>query len=93
MTSLFLLIDTILGLLIWVIIIQAIMSWLIAFQVVNLNNRFVSQVWYALNALTDPLLRPVRKVLPNMGGLDISPVVLILAIFFVRSLLREYGPL
>ena len=67
----------------YVIVIVAIMSWLIAFNVINVYNDFVRAVWNALNALTEPLLRPIRQVLPNFGGLDISPVVLLLLVYLV----------
>ena len=63
---------------IWIIIASAIMSWLIAFNVVNPYNQFVRSLWDLLNALTEPLLRPIRRLLPDLGGIDISPVVLIL---------------
>lgn len=73
----------------YVIVIVAIMSWLIAFNVINVYNEFVRSIWNALNALTEPALRPIRRVLPNMGGMDISPVVLILVIIFIRELIRN----
>jgi YggT family protein len=63
---------------IWVIIISAILSWLIAFNVVNTSNRFVMTVADALWRLTEPALRPIRKLLPDLGGIDVSPVILIL---------------
>ena len=69
---------------IYVIIATAVMSWLIAFNVVNLYNPLVRSIWQALNALTEPLQRPIRRMLPDMGGVDVSPVVLILACMFVQ---------
>ncbi len=87
MTALILLIITVINLLIWVIIIGAVLSWLILFNVVNLNNRFVYLVYDTINRLTDPLLNPIRRFLPNMGGIDISPVVLILILWFIRNLI------
>ena len=87
MTALILLIITIINLLIWVIIIGAVLSWLILFNVVNLNNRFVYLVYDTINRLTDPLLNPIRRFLPNLGGIDISPVVLILVLWFIRNLI------
>lgn len=92
MTSLYYLIDTILNLYTWVIIISAILSWLVAFNVVNTSNRFVYTVGETLHRLTEPALRPIRQFLPSLGGIDISPIVLLLLLFFVRSLLREYWP-
>jgi YggT family protein len=70
---------------IWVIIISVIMSWLMAFGVVNPHNPFVRQVWQAVNALTEPLLGPIRRLLPNLSGLDISPIILWLALIFVKE--------
>jgi YggT family protein len=74
----------------YVIIIVAIMSWLIAFNVINVYNDFVRSIWNALNAVTEPLLKPIRRVLPAMGGLDISPVILLLLIFLVQDLIERY---
>lgn len=70
---------------IWVVIISAILSWLIAFDVVNRRNRAVYTIADALHRLTDPVLRPIRRALPDLGGLDISPVVLILGLIFLRD--------
>jgi YggT family protein len=69
---------------IWVIIISAILSWLIAFNVVNTNNRFVMTVADTLWRLTEPALRPIRKFLPDLGGIDVSPVILILLLLTVE---------
>ncbi|MGP8232882.1 MAG: YggT family protein [Methylovirgula sp.] len=74
----------------YVIIIVAIMSWLIAFNVINVHNNFVRSIWNALNAVTEPLLKPIRNLLPTMGGLDISPVILLLLIFLVEDLIERY---
>ena len=68
---------------IWVIIASAIFSWLIAFNVVNTSNRFVYSVAETLYRVTEPALRPIRSVLPNLGGIDISPVILILILMFI----------
>jgi YggT family protein len=70
---------------IWVVIAGAILSWLIAFNVVNTQNRFVYSVADMLYRLTEPALRPIRNVLPNLGGIDISPVILILFLLFIRD--------
>ena len=70
---------------IWVVIAGAILSWLIAFNVVNTQNRFVYSVADTLYRITDPALRPIRSVLPNLGGIDISPVILILFLLFIRD--------
>ncbi|MBM3543061.1 MAG: YggT family protein [Alphaproteobacteria bacterium] len=70
---------------IWVVIISAILSWLIAFNVVNTSNRFVYTVAEVLYRVTEPALRPIRNVIPNLGGIDISPVILILFLLFIRD--------
>lgn len=70
---------------IWVVIASAILSWLVAFNVVNMNNRFVLSIADMLYRLTEPSLRPIRSILPNLGGIDISPVILILLLLFVRD--------
>ena len=84
------LISTVISLYIWVIVINAIMSWLIAFNVVNMRNRFVYTVMDTLHRLTEPALRPIRRFLPDLGGIDISPVILILLLIFAQNLLWEY---
>ena len=70
---------------IWVVIAGAILSWLIAFNVVNTQNRFVYSVADMLYRITEPALRPIRNILPNLGGIDISPVILILFLLFIRD--------
>jgi YggT family protein len=89
MKSLFLLIDSIINIYIWLIIINAILSWLVAFNVLNTQNRFVFAVLNATHQLTDPVLNKIRKFIPNLGSIDISPVVLILLLFFIRNLFFE----
>ena len=78
-------ISSLITLYIYVIIASAVMSWLIAFNVVNPYNQFVRSIWQGLNALTEPLLRPIRRLMPDLGGIDISPVVLILLCAFVQT--------
>ena len=73
-----------------VIIIVAIMSWAVAFNVLNLHNDLVRSVWNALNGLTEPVLRHVRGILPNMGTLDISPIVVMLVIFLLKREIMTY---
>ncbi len=75
----------VIDLFIWVVIASAILSWLIAFNVVNTSNRFVYSVADMLYRITEPALRPIRSILPNLGGIDISPVVLILLLLFIRD--------
>lgn len=70
---------------IWVVIAAAILSWLVAFNVVNTNNRIVLTIADMLYRLTEPALRPIRNILPNLGGIDISPVLLILILLFIRN--------
>jgi len=88
MIALLNLIDTLITLYIWVIIIGVVLSWLIAFNVINTHNRFVYLVVDTINRLTEPVLRPIRNLLPNLGGLDISPVILLLLLFFIQNLIR-----
>jgi YggT family protein len=83
------LIDIILGLYVWVLLFSIIMSWLVSFNVVNSSNRFVYIVGDFLYRVTEPALRPIRRYMPDIGGLDISPIVLLLAIWFVRDVLRR----
>ncbi len=80
------LISTVIQLYIWALILSAILSWLVAFNVVNTRNRFIFTVGDFLHRLTEPSLRPIRRYLPNLGGIDISPIVLILLLVFVRRL-------
>ena len=63
----------------WVIIVMALMSWLLAFDVINMRNDLVRSIWNGVNALTEPALRPIRRFLPAIGGMDISPIVLLLS--------------
>ncbi|HZD25794.1 MAG TPA: YggT family protein [Alphaproteobacteria bacterium] len=87
MYALLQLIDTVISIYIWIIILHVILSWLVAFNVVNIRNRFVHVVGDALYRLTEPVMRPVRKVIPAVGGFDLSPVVVILLLVFLRNLL------
>ena len=81
-------VDMVLQLLVWIIIIQAILSWLVAFNVINTSSNFVRTLLDGLDRLTAPLYRPIRKILPDFGGIDLSPIVLILAIQVVRKLVE-----
>ena len=74
-----------------IIIVQVILSWLFAFNIINNHNNIVRQVSYALYRLTEPVLRPIRRFLPDLGGLDISPVIAIIALQFIRYLVVYYG--
>jgi YggT family protein len=75
---------------VWLLIASAVLSWLIAFNVVNTRNQFVAMVWDSLYRITEPALRPIRDRLPNMGGIDISPIILLLIIFFIQSVIVRY---
>ena len=90
MNSLVILISQITELFIWLLIIQAIMSWLINFGIINTQSNFVNMIGNFLYKVTEPLLRPIRKLLPEFGGVDISPVILIMILIFFRNLLFEY---
>tara|TARA_R110000751_G_scaffold245809_7_gene345792 strand:- start:3031 stop:3339 length:309 start_codon:yes stop_codon:yes gene_type:complete len=89
MTSIAIILLMILKFLWWVVIIHAVMSWLINFDVINLRQRFVYTIWSTLNRLTEPLYRPIRSVLPSMGGLDLAPLVLIFAILALQVLISN----
>ena len=82
--------DSVVSIYIWILIINAILSWLIAFNILNTSNRLVYSLLDVSYKMTDPLLRPIRNFLPNLGGIDISPVVLILILMFLRNLVFEY---
>ncbi|WP_425408028.1 YggT family protein [Hyphococcus sp.] len=82
----FSLIDAILQLYTLIVFVMVIMSWLIGFNVINRHNQVVDMIWRTLIALTEPVLGPIRRTLPSLGGLDISPLVLLLAIFFLREM-------
>ena len=83
------LIDNVITLYIWVLIVSAVLSWLIAFNVLNTSNRAVYLVSDFLYRITEPALRPIRRILPNLGGIDVSPIVLILLLWFLRDLIFE----
>ena len=86
------LVSTVISIYIWLLIAQAVLSWLVAFGIVNRYNRVVATIGDFLWRVTEPLLRPIRRVLPDLGGIDISPVVLILLLWFLRDLMFEYRP-
>ena len=92
MMSLIGLISTVITLYSYCLLATVIISWLIAFNVVNLHNRFVFTLNDILNRLTEPALRPIRNVIPSIGGIDLSPIILFLLLSFANSLLWEYGP-
>ena len=89
MKSVLVLFDNIVGLYIWILIINAIISWLVAFNILNTSNRFVFSLLDVSYKLTDPPLNFIRRYLPNLGSIDISPIVLILGLMFLRNLVFE----
>ena len=89
MYSVLMLIDRIIDIYVWVIILSAVLSWLVAFDIINMRNRFVYLVSDALNRITEPIYRPIRRFLPDMGGLDLSPLIVILGLWFLRDLMWE----
>jgi YggT family protein len=90
MRALFLVIDLALQLYIWLLIAAAVLSWLVAFNVVNTRSPVVAAVGDFLYRITEPVLRPIRNMLPNLGGIDVSPVILILIIIFIRYVIALY---
>ncbi len=89
MRSVLWLLDTVITLYVYILIASAILSWLVAFNVVNSRNPVVSQIGEFLYRITEPVLRPIRNILPNLGGIDVSPIILILGLFFIRNLVFE----
>tara|TARA_B100000767_G_scaffold199347_1_gene186299 strand:- start:173 stop:463 length:291 start_codon:yes stop_codon:yes gene_type:complete len=93
MKSVLILFDNIISLYIWILIINAIISWLVAFNILNTGNRFVYSVLEVSYKLTSPALNYIRRYMPNLGSIDISPVILILGLMFLRNLVFEmFGP-
>jgi YggT family protein len=90
MRALFLVIDLALELYVWIVIAMAIFSWLVAFNVVNTRNSVVAMIGDFLYRITEPVLRPIRNMMPNLGGIDISPVILFLIIVFIRYVIALY---
>jgi len=89
MKSIFILLDSIITIYLWIIIINAVLSWLVAFNILNTQNRFVFSVLDATYKLTDPALNKIRRFIPTFGSIDISPVILILLLMFLRNLIFE----
>ena len=89
MKSIFILLDSIITIYIWIVIINAILSWLVAFNILNTQNRFVFSVLDTTYKLTDPALNKIRRFIPTFGSVDLSPIVLILFLMFIRNLVFE----
>ena len=90
MTSLVLLVDIILNLYTWLLIGWIVISWLVSFDIINTRNRAVYVISDFLYRITEPVLRPIRRFVPGIGGIDISPVILLLAIWLVRDMMFRY---
>ena len=89
MKSIFILVDSIITIYLWIIIINAILSWLVAFNILNTQNRFVFSVLDATYKMTDPALNKIRRFIPTFGSIDVSPVILILFLMFLRNIIFE----
>ena len=89
MKSIFILMDSVITIYLWIIIVNAVLSWLVAFNILNTQNRFVFSVLDVTYKLTDPALNKIRRFIPTFGSIDISPVVLILILMFLRNLIFE----
>lgn len=76
----------------WVFLIMIIMSWLISFNVINTRNQFVAGLWRVVNSITEPILRPIRRVIPPVSGLDLSPIIVFVIIFFLQSFIANDLP-
>ncbi len=75
---------------VWLLIASAVMSWLVAFGVVNMRNEVVRTIWNFLYQITEPVLRPIRRILPSLGGIDISPIILVLLIYLIQMWIADY---
>ena len=89
MKSIFVLLDSVITIYLWIIIVNALLSWLVAFNILNTQNRFVFSVLDATHKMTDPVLNKIRSFIPTFGSIDVSPVVLILLLMFLRNIIFE----
>ena len=90
MKSIFILLDSIITIYLWIIIINAVLSWLVAFNILNTQNRFVFSILDTTYKMTDPALNKIRRFIPTFGSLDVSPVILILLLMFLRNIIFEF---
>ena len=90
MKSIFILLDSVITIYLWIIIINALLSWLVAFNVLNTQNRFVYSILEFTYKLTDPIYNKIRRFLPNLGAFDISPIILLLLIWFIEMCMKLY---
>ncbi|MFS0773121.1 YggT family protein [Sphingomonas sp. 1P08PE] len=86
MIALLQIVQLLLNIIWWIIVVQAILSWLIAFNVINTHSDFVRTVWTALGRMTEPMYRPIRRILPDFGALDLSPLVVLLLIYILSNI-------
>ncbi len=89
MNAIVMLLDLLLNLAFWVILIQVILSWLIMFNVINMYQPIVRQIWDGLQRLTEPVYRPIRRILPDLGGIDLAPLIVIILIYVLQTFLRH----
>tara|TARA_B100000579_G_scaffold398491_1_gene378789 strand:+ start:324 stop:614 length:291 start_codon:yes stop_codon:yes gene_type:complete len=89
MKSIFILLDSLIAIYLWIIIINAVLSWLVAFNILNTQNRFVFSVLDTTYKMTDPVLNKIRRFIPTFGSIDVSPVILILLLMFLRNIIFE----
>lgn len=87
MDAIFQILQILLNVVWWIIIIQAILSWLVAFNVINTHNDFIRQLLYALDRMTEPMYRPIRRILPDFGGLDFSPIVVLILLYIIQNVI------
>lgn len=90
MVLIFQIVQVLLNVLWWIVMVQAIMSWLLAFNVINLYNETVRAIWQALEKITDPIYRPIRRIMPDFGALDLSPMVVLLIIYILSTRVIPY---
>ena len=83
------LILSILDIMWWIIVIGFVMSWLVAFNVINLNNQFVYSIYNSINTITEPIYRPLRSILPDLNGIDFSPMIVLLGLMFLRTFIQH----
>jgi len=83
-------VEVVLDVIWWIILVQAILSWLIAFNVINTHNEFVRSLYEGLRRLTEPMYRPIRRIMPDLGALDLSPLVVLLILYILRAIVIPY---
>ncbi len=93
MQSIYQILNLVLDVVWFFVIAHVIMSWLINFQVLNMNQQFVAQIWYGLNRILEPMYAPIRRILPRMQGLDLAPLVVLMSIIVLRIVLRNNAAL